>query len=508
MPNSTVQGKLKMRAYDARSSAKPAWLLTPPFVAIVFLWITRTNDVTTIGALYSFSLLLVPWTSFLLWRQDGRGGLPVFAMLGFTYWWWFVPSLFWLDRTLWVGRRAFNTASVDEAVLLALVGVISLGLGMKVRIQPPSALRELDLDDRSASWFYVRLILLIGTLGALLPESRDILGANGRQIMDILISTVPVVALLLLLRRFLTNPNSRFDRGLLCAYFPLRILAGLSSGWVGSVVSLAVVCGVMYILVRRKIPWLVVAVSIAAVLFLEVGKKDFRERYWYQGTTDGIVEKAAFWMNASASKWYNAVASDESNSSGSLTAESLARSSLLPQVAHVLDLTPSQIPFQEGRTYSYMAFALVPRFLWPDKPSVNDANRYYQIAFGLSTAKNVNKVNIGAGCLAESYINFGWFGAIFIMFGIGTILGFYERSFLSRDSNTLFLAIGIALLPGVLGIESQMSAYLGGVIQTVLLTILIFLPVLRRRSARTVNFRPHNPGMLPSVAGTRVGPAH
>ena len=115
-------------------------------------------------------------------------------------------------------------------------------------------------------------------------------------------------------------------------------------------------------------------------------------------------------------------------------------------------------------------------------------------------------VNIGAGCLAESYISFGWPGVICIMFAIGIVLGIYERSFLARDSSTLFLAIGVALLPGVLGIESQMSAYLGGVIQTVLLTILVFLPVLRRRSGK-VRTALATPRIVPVRPQLRVRPS-
>jgi hypothetical protein len=183
--------------------------------------------------------------------------------------------------------------------------------------------------------------------------------------------------------------------------------------------------------------------------------------------------------------------------------ETLERTSLLRQVAHVLDVTPSQIPFQGVQTYSYLAITLIPRFVWPDKPSVNDANRYYQLVFGLSTARDVNSVNIGAGCLAEAYISFGWPGVICIMFAIGIILGIYERSFLAGDSSTLFLAMGVALLPGFLGIEAQMSAYLGGVIQTVLLTMLVFFPVIRRRSGK-VRTAPATLRIMPVMPQLRV----
>jgi hypothetical protein len=493
-----------MRSHSRVSPEAPLWLLGPPGGTIVFLWVTRTGPVTTVGLLCAFLLLLVPWASFLRWRQQNRGGLPVFAMLGFVYWWWFAVGMFWLQRTLALGfGRIVHTESVDDAMLLALVGVGCLGLGMRVRVNPLPPSRHLEMDDKQTSWHYVRFVLVAATLVSLVPGADSLLGPDGQHILDILFSTVPTVALLLLLRKCLTDKGSLLDRTLLWVYFPVKIVNGLASGWLGSVVGIGFICGVMYFRVRRKIPLTMVAVSVVAVLFLQVGKKEFRNSYWEKGEAGGVLERATSWLNGSASKWSEALNSKGSDSTFQLSSESLERTSLLPQVSHVLDVTPSQIPFQGGQTYSYMLITLVPRFVWPDKPSVNDANRYYQLAFGLSTARTVKGVNIGAGCLAEAYINFGWPGVICIMFVIGIILGIYERSFLAEDSSTLFLAIGVSLLPGILGIEAQMSAYLGGVIQTVLLTMLVFLPVLRRPSGR-VRTASLTPRIVPVMPQLRV----
>jgi hypothetical protein len=492
-----------MRSHSGVSAEAPLWLLGPPVGTIVFLWVTRTSPVTTVGVFYAFLLLLLPWASFLSWRQQNRGGLPVFAMVGFVYWWWFAIGMFWLERTH--GRRIIDTESVDGAMWLALVGVVCMGVGMRVRVTPLPPSRHLELDDKQSSWHYVRFVLVAATLVSLVPGGYSLLGPAGRQIMQILISTAPTVALLLLLRKCLTDKGSMLDRILLSVYFPVRIVDGLGSGWLGSVVGVGFICGVMYFLVRRKIPLTMVAVSVAAVMFLQVGKQEFRKSYWEQGEA-GVLERATSWISGSASKWSEALNSTGSDSTGQLSSASLERTSLLPQVSHVLAVTPSQIPFQGGRTYSYMTTALIPRFVWPDKPSINDANRYYQLAFGLSTARDVKGVNIGAGCLAEAYINFGWPGVICIMFAIGIILGVYERSFLAQDSSTLFLAIGVALLPGILLIEAQMAPYLGGLIQTVLLTILVFLPVLRRRSGR-VRTAPAMPRIVPVMPQLRVRPS-
>jgi len=159
----------------------------------------------------------------------------------------------------------------------------------------------------------------------------------------------------------------------------------------------------------------------------------------------------------------------------------MERASLLGQVAHVLELTPSQVPFQEGQTYSYLAIKLIPRFLWPEKPSVSQANRFYQVAYGLTDERNLDKTSIAVGSMAEGYVNFGWLGVIAVMLGIGAILRIYEVMCSTSQSNTLLLAIGISLLPPFLAIESQLAQYIAGMLQNVFLTFLIFLPVTRKK---------------------------
>src|SRR5204863_2608490 len=147
-------------------------------------------------------------------------------------------------------------------------------------------------------------------------------------------------------------------------------------------------------------------------------------------------------------------------------------------------------------TYRFVAVTLIPRFLWPDKPTVNDANRFYQVAYGLTTEGNLDAVSIAVGSLAEGFINFGWTGVVGVMLLIGIILGAYQRTLVGAESSTLFLAIGLTLVPGLISVESQLGQYVGGMIQQMVLTVILFLPVARRRShgAEPVRTRlPHVP---------------
>jgi hypothetical protein len=143
-----------------------------------------------------------------------------------------------------------------------------------------------------------------------------------------------------------------------------------------------------------------------------------------------------------------------------------------------MQMTPTQVPDQNGRLYKYLAVSLIPRAIWPDKPSFSEANQFYQVAYGVTDRRDLGNVSMAVGILAESYINFGWFGPPFVMLILGLLLNCIRRYFLDADQGEFLRCLGIALLPNLLIVESQAAQYLSGIIQAVLLTIIIFAPAL------------------------------
>jgi hypothetical protein len=464
----------------------PASLLAPPLAATGLFWATSPNELETSAVIYAFFLLIIPWGSFLYWHQGKRDRLPLFAMVSGAYWVYFALALFW-------GQRVFSASlasaaitptesTITDATWMALVGVVCLwsGMRMPVSIWDPSKLP--DILDQRASWAYVRAVLIAGVALGFLPGSVWIFGAEGRQLMITLTTVVPDVAFVLLFDRYLSGRSARIDRVLLVTCGAARLLGGLASGWLGPIVGWGVTCGALFLLRRRTFPVVPIALTIALLLFLQVGKGEFRSMYWSSEQADtGIVDRVQFWFETAASKWSDALQSGERTESLGLASQSLQRASLLTQVAHMLEMTPSQVPFQEGQTYRFLAVTLIPRALWPDKPTVNDANRFYQVAYGLTAEKRLDSVSIAVGSLAEGFINFGWAGVVGVMLLIGVVLGVYQRTLVVAESSTLFLAIGLTLVPGFLALESQLGQYLGGIIQQMLLTLALFLPIVRRR---------------------------
>jgi hypothetical protein len=182
-------------------------------------------------------------------------------------------------------------------------------------------------------------------------------------------------------------------------------------------------------------------------------------------------------MDTSWSTWEEALSNSDQGKARNLANQTLGRLSLLQQTANVMESTPERVPYQNGRLYSYMLVTFVPRLFWPDKPSVNDSNRWYQVAYRLTVRNQLNGVSIAVGYLPESYINFGWFGPPVVMFCLGIFLGLFDKIFLRPSSGLLLNSIGAALLTQLLTVEAQLAQYIAGFGQQVVVALIALAPM-------------------------------
>jgi len=368
-------------------------------------------------------------------------------------------------------------------MLLVLLGVISLGIGMKVGVSRSWLLKvPTGMLLGGKSWGYIHFFLIAGIAANSFPGLQYILGEEGRQIILVVQKDLPLIAYGFLFRKYVRGQSTGVDKLLILIFILSGFISGVSSGWLGAFVMIIVLSGIILTAEKRKIPYALIAFSIIYILFFQVGKSSVREKYWYQQDEGTQIERIEFWLDASWQRWKNALAADgdgksENDSAKNLIAQSLDRGSLLNQTGNVIQMTPEEVPYQYGRLYSYLLVSLIPRFVWPDKPSVNEANRFYQVAYGLTEENNLESVSIAVGTLAESYINFGWFGPLTVMFGLGILLGFIQKIFLDKSSGEIFNVIGVVLIPYLIVIESQMAQYLGGLIQKIVMILILLAPI-------------------------------
>jgi hypothetical protein len=420
-------------------------------------------------------------------------------MLAFMYWMYYTVPLFLEDHVFStvsepVGHE-LTSDTITLALLMTLVGVCSLWLGIRsgiARLIVPRAQLSLELTHSRLN--YVRAVLIVGSLLSLSDTPAQLAGEGGRQLVSIMVSVIPILAFAILFRNFIRGQSSVADKVLIFGFLVVRLLGGLSSGWLGVSASILAICGAIYLMEMRRVPrWALIAV-VLFTLFFQVGKDDFRRTYWQSGEIGaqqeqgGRVERVAFWAQNSFDKWNEALSDSSGEAFRRALNPSVSRISLLNQTANVVELTPSVVPYQYGWLYSYIAITWIPRFVWPDKPSMSEANQYYQVAYGLSTEDDLGRVSISVGLLTEGFMNFGWAGVVGIMFLAGIFFDFYQKTFLAKTSGALMTGIGVILLPQFLSVESQMAQYVGGIVQEVVVTLLVMLPIIRVQDLRSRGF--------------------
>jgi hypothetical protein len=460
-------------------------ILLPILISVLFLVLSR-NEISVAQWILAMLLLQAPWLSYRLWKQQKHVELPLFAIVAFMYWVFYALPLFWGARTVSGIETPFeqevSTASITLSLELCTLGVAFLWLGMKVGLgRRVGAARMPHLRPGPLRLHYLRLLLIAGSAFGFLESFPYMLGAGGQQLLAIAVSVLPLVAFIIMFRSYLRGESSNLDKMLIIGFLALRFVTGVASGWLGAFASIIVVCVAVYICERKKVPKWAVILIVSFTLFFQVGKQEFRRTYWRADTETSKIDRVTFWTETSLNKWGEALSDPSGATLKEALGSSVSRVSLLTQTANVVDLTPSVVPYQYWNLYSYMAITWVPRFLWPDKPSANEANQFYQLAYGLGTEESIENTSMAVGIMTEGYISFGWTGVICVMLLMGILLDIYQNIFFRPSGGPLMTGIGIALLPQILTVESQLAVYMGGLAQQVLFILVVMWPIIRFR---------------------------
>ena len=199
---------------------------------------------------------------------------------------------------------------------------------------------------------------------------------------------------------------------LLYGALALGFVTGLLTGLLENALVPLVLVALVYWHVRRRLPlaWLVVGIGLYFIL--DPVKFGYRSIVWYGSSQTTVADRVELWSDLATESVTSLLSRDAARQQDSTLSDSLARFDLVHKFAYVKRLTPTYIPYYQGQTYEYFVYALIPRVLWPEKPTVN-ANERIDIDYRLKVARS--DANIGIGQLPEAYVNFGIAGIIVVM---------------------------------------------------------------------------------------------
>jgi hypothetical protein len=261
---------------------------------------------------------------------------------------------------------------------------------------------------------------------------------------------------------------------LLYGYIVINMILGLLTGSLEETIMPLVILIIVHWNIRRKIIYWPVICGILIFVSLQPLKFAYRELAWQYSTGNNLslISKAEIWLDIlTGEKSINS--QEEEAPFEERLRKTLGRLDYFHQFALVYDLCPKIIPYEMGQSYSYLLYAWIPRFIWPAKPTAQQANIDFSIRYGIQSYEGTLTTMNGIGYLGEGYTNFGVFGAFSIMCILGILFALLQAIFtgpISDGGNAIYLSIMATCLNGI---GSNFAGFVGGLIQLILINALI-----------------------------------
>lgn len=318
-----------------------------------------------------------------------------------------------------------------------------------------------------------------GLFATLSAETQTLLSAIFRIFQTQMLIAIGVLAWLSYTSR------SIWMKLLYWAFVATAVVEGLSRGYIEAAaapIAIVFACEWIY---RHRLSKRMIGGMVLLMLLLNPVKSHYREMVWFGSgpeVTASRIDKALFWVEAGIAHWGSVLRGESRGEDAAL--ELVKRASMIDLLAHVHDTTPESIPYFKGETYSYFAYSLIPRILWPEKP-VASANQTLAVAYGLTTIEGAERSTFGVSLLGEGYANFGWLGSIGIMAILGLVLRSLQIMFTTAESGpggyALFLAFFIFFLNGL---GSSAEILLGNLLQSLVVSSILMYWVSERPRPR------------------------
>jgi hypothetical protein len=98
------------------------------------------------------------------------------------------------------------------------------------------------------------------------------------------------------------------------------------------------------------------------------------------------------------------------------------------------------------------------------------------VTYGVTTEEGAKTTSFGVSILGEAFMNFGWYGVVFIMFIQGLLISLLHHSFGGTESGpggqAVFLAFFVFFLNGI---GSSAEIMFGGILQNLICGYLLLL---------------------------------
>lgn len=392
-----------------------AWTVLLSILSLV----APTNGDSTQFVLATLILIVC---AYPLWRYliGADEGLPFMPILCSVYAVYFAMPVF-APFDVYLRFRDVSVASNVQTLQLTLGGIVSMltvyyGLPQRAWNSwmpqvPPVRWNERRATKATlflggvgiASWIITRLTTIPTALGTLFT------------FLDQLSLLAVVILFSLQLKRRLSSNYRIF----LWAILSVRLMLDISDGLLYGLFRDFFMLLMVYLFIKRRVPWAVSCLVVGVSLVLLVSKSEFRKATWYSKNdiaSDPLSKVVEYGRIIFDNPAFSNIDSLQKN-----MAPTVNRFDNRALFVYVVDSTPRTVPFWEGQTLTQLLWRFIPRFVWPDKPSEQygqDFGHRYNIIDESDSGTSWNMPQI-----VELYANFGSIGVIL---GMGVFGAFYN----------------------------------------------------------------------------------
>ena len=437
--------------------------------------------------LYFLGLLAI---GALTWWESTRprtGMLPAWTsppalIAGWALIWLYLPSLVVFmdedlldDFTLAHGGRAVLVAGLP--VTCAGLAVLSFGYHATI-IAFQRVVRLVDTAPRLAPLQRIVALYLISaaarvlrmqTLGVAYGSSLASWGPL--QSLDQWIGSLEDLRFLALALLVVHVVRERDGRVWLGTALLTELVIALSMGFLMPVILPIVLCATTAVAcdrLRRRHLVLVAAAGLIVTTFAPVIAAIRQDRLGAVGTVD--IATAGDAITAPVKYWLNGVSSGNGIYDKFFGRQ--AEVAIAPGL--VATLTPTVIPYEGLERFLMVPAGLIPRVLWPEKPTLSRGVWFSATFRGFDEdTTSYSAMTI----FSEGYLFYGWGGTVLAMVIVGMALAAVR---LLLNNRTL-VPVYLALVPTILHIEPEFSSYLVTLVQRSVVFVFVYLLLTHTR---------------------------
>ena len=446
-----------------------AWHYVIAVIAVIVgINVVRLNmfDDIELGLTDFLAHIILILCAYPLWRhlKSNDRPIPFVPLLTLVYGLYFaLPAVLPVENYGVVSR-------VEEASKIQTLELVLLGLSVLIGTYYawPSNVWRGVLPEFSSGWSRNRVLPLAVLLAVIATPAKlaNVLGLVPVEVGGLtnfvgeLLPLSCAMLLVLQLRGQLSFIGKLLLWGVL---IPEQALIDLGSGLITPIVRTGILLLMIYMAIRKSLPWRTILVMALLFFALHAVKGTFRTFAWgtENRTGDDLIGNGQVFLNLSAAMWSEA---DEELVQQGLE-QLVRRIDYLSIFSYVVEMTPDHVPFWMGATYTPLLSRPIPRIVYPNKPSEEHGqtfgHRYGILSF------NDSATSINFAQLVEMYANFGVIGVIAGMFVLGVLYSGLSYTFNHNRLEDWGLVSGAFILSRLMQIEGNFSGVVGSLLYVI-----------------------------------------